>query len=60
MGVWQLLLVGLVMLLGLVGVLVPGVPGQAMVWAAVLWWALTDRTPARLGRTDRRHRRSCC
>ncbi|MEU8674603.1 DUF456 domain-containing protein [Streptomyces sp. NPDC048560] len=42
MGVWQLVAVGLVMLLGLVGVLVPGVPGAAMVWAAVLWWALTD------------------
>ncbi|TRV79858.1 DUF456 domain-containing protein [Streptomyces sp. 130] len=43
---WQLVAVGLVMLLGLVGVLVPGVPGQAIVWAAVLWWALTDMTPA--------------
>ncbi|MEV0491768.1 DUF456 domain-containing protein [Streptomyces atratus] len=46
MGVWQLVAVGLVMLLGVVGVLVPGVPGQAIVWAAVLWWALTDITPA--------------
>lgn len=46
MGVWQLVAVGLVMLLGLVGVLVPGVPGQAIVWAAVLWWALTDITQA--------------
>lgn len=45
MSVWQLVAVGLVMLLGLVGVLVPGVPGQAIVWAAVLWWALTDMTP---------------
>ncbi|WP_326792904.1 DUF456 domain-containing protein [Streptomyces sp. NBC_00841] len=45
MGVWQLVAVGLVMLIGLVGVLVPGVPGQAIVWAAVLWWALTDMTP---------------
>ncbi|MFI5754901.1 DUF456 domain-containing protein [Streptomyces sp. NPDC051569] len=42
MEVWLLVLVGLVMLLGLFGVLVPGVPGQAIVWAAVLWWALTD------------------
>jgi uncharacterized protein YqgC (DUF456 family) len=42
MDVWQLVLVGLVMLLGLLGVLVPGVPGQAIVWAAVLWWALSD------------------
>ncbi|MFH8473488.1 DUF456 domain-containing protein [Streptomyces sp. NPDC018000] len=49
MGVWQLVAVGLVMLLGLVGVLVPGVPGQAIVWAAVLWWALTDMTPAAWG-----------
>ncbi|MFI6058067.1 DUF456 domain-containing protein [Streptomyces sp. NPDC051286] len=49
MGVWQLIAVGLVMLLGLVGVLVPGVPGQAIIWAAVLWWALTDRSPAAWG-----------
>ncbi|MFD8059330.1 DUF456 domain-containing protein [Streptomyces cyaneofuscatus] len=49
MGVWQLVGVGLVMLLGLVGVLVPGVPGQAIVWAAVLWWALTDMTPTAWG-----------
>lgn len=43
MGVPELLLVGLVMLLGLAGVLVPGVPGPWLVWAAVLWWALQDR-----------------
>ncbi|MFG2627463.1 DUF456 domain-containing protein [Streptomyces sp. NPDC048473] len=49
MGVWQLFAVGLVMLLGLVGVLVPGAPGQAIVWAAVLWWALTDMTPVAWG-----------
>ncbi|MFB6988813.1 DUF456 domain-containing protein [Streptomyces sp. NPDC056304] len=49
MGVWQLLAVGLVMFLGLVGVLVPGVPGQAIVWAAVLWWALADVTPVAWG-----------
>ncbi|WP_329450677.1 DUF456 domain-containing protein [Streptomyces sp. NBC_01724] len=49
MGVWQLIAVGLVILLGLVGVLVPGVPGQAIVWAAVLWWALTERTTAAWG-----------
>ncbi|MFI0875606.1 DUF456 domain-containing protein [Streptomyces sp. CS149] len=49
MSVWQLVAVGLVMLLGLVGVLLPGVPGQAIVWAAVLWWALTDMTPAAWG-----------
>ncbi|MEW2071289.1 DUF456 domain-containing protein [Streptomyces sp. NPDC007346] len=49
MSVWQLVAVALVMLLGLVGVLVPGVPGQAIVWAAVLWWALTDMTPTAWG-----------
>ncbi|WNF30324.1 DUF456 domain-containing protein [Streptomyces sp. C11-1] len=49
MSVWQLVAVGLVMLLGLVGVLLPGVPGQAIVWAAVLWWALTDMTTAAWG-----------
>ncbi|MEV6166038.1 DUF456 domain-containing protein [Streptomyces sp. NPDC052052] len=49
MGVWQLVAVGLVMLLGLVGVLVPGVPGPAIIWAAVVWWALTDRTPVAWG-----------
>lgn len=42
MGVWELLLVGVVVVLGLCGVLVPGVPGSWLVWAAVLWWALTD------------------
>jgi uncharacterized protein YqgC (DUF456 family) len=45
MGVWDLLLVGLVLLLGLCGVLVPGVPGSWLVWAAVLWWALKDTQP---------------
>ncbi|MFE9406973.1 DUF456 domain-containing protein [Streptomyces sp. NPDC006530] len=44
MGVWQLLAVGAVMLMGLGGVLVPGIPGQAIVWAAVAWWALDDIT----------------
>ncbi|MEU0662157.1 DUF456 domain-containing protein [Streptomyces lavendulocolor] len=44
MGAWQLLLVGLVMLLGLFGVLVPGVPGAWLVWAAVMWWALHVQT----------------
>jgi uncharacterized protein YqgC (DUF456 family) len=42
MGAWGLLLVGVVMLLGLSGVLVPGAPGSWLVWAAVLWWALED------------------
>ncbi|MEN8652653.1 DUF456 domain-containing protein [Streptomyces sp. 21So2-11] len=44
MGAWQLVAVGLVMMLGLLGVLVPGVPGQAIVWAAVLWWSLAAPT----------------
>ncbi|MFF6994428.1 DUF456 domain-containing protein [Streptomyces sp. NPDC008313] len=48
MGVSELLLVGLVMLLGLCGVLVPGVPGSWLVWAGVLWWALTDPDPLSL------------
>lgn len=40
----QLLLVGLVLLLGLIGVLVPGVPGTLLVWAGVLWWALHEQS----------------
>ncbi|MGW6818168.1 DUF456 domain-containing protein [Streptomyces sp. NPDC055005] len=40
----QLLLVGLVLLLGVLGVLVPGVPGTWLVWAGVLWWALHMRS----------------
>ncbi|MFD3497142.1 DUF456 domain-containing protein [Streptomyces sp. NPDC058676] len=45
MGVVDLLLVGLVILLGVGGVLVPGVPGSWLVWAAVMWWALKDPRP---------------
>ncbi|MEU0738847.1 DUF456 domain-containing protein [Streptomyces sp. NPDC006134] len=45
MGVVELLLAGLVILLGLCGVLLPGVPGSWLVWAGVLWWALTDPRP---------------
>ncbi|MFJ8669373.1 DUF456 domain-containing protein [Streptomyces sp. NPDC093600] len=44
MGVWQLLLVAMVMLLGLFGVLAPGVPGPWLVWAAVLWWSLQQQS----------------
>ncbi|GAA3847524.1 DUF456 domain-containing protein [Streptomyces phyllanthi] len=44
MGAWGLLLVGVVLLLGLCGVLVPGVPGSWLVWAAVAWWALEDES----------------
>ncbi len=43
-GVWQLLMVATVMLLGVFGVLVPGVPGTWLVWAAMLWWSLQERT----------------
>lgn len=45
MGVWELVLVGVVIALGVCGVLVPGVPGSWLVWAGVLWWALTDPRP---------------
>ncbi|MEV2250682.1 DUF456 domain-containing protein [Streptomyces sp. NPDC050147] len=45
MGAWELLLVAVVLLLGIGGVLVPGVPGPWLVWAAVLWWALQDPRP---------------
>jgi uncharacterized protein YqgC (DUF456 family) len=44
MGVWQLLLVAMVMLLGLFGVLAPGVPGPWLIWAAMLWWSLHENT----------------
>lgn len=49
MGTWELLLVGLILVTGLCGVLVPGVPGSWLVWAAVLWWALTDPQPVAWG-----------
>ncbi|MEU4996833.1 DUF456 domain-containing protein [Streptomyces sp. NPDC021622] len=49
MGVWELLLVAVVLLLGLCGVLVPGVPGPWLVWAAVLWWALKDASAVAWG-----------
>ncbi|MCC9705298.1 DUF456 domain-containing protein [Streptomyces sp. MNU76] len=45
MGAWELLLVGVVLLLGLCGVLVPGIPGSWLVWAGVMWWALEDPRP---------------
>ncbi|MER5374640.1 DUF456 domain-containing protein [Streptomyces sp. NPDC002553] len=45
MEAWELLLVGLVILFGLCGVLLPGVPGSWLVWAGVLWWALKDPEP---------------
>ncbi|MCX2924540.1 DUF456 domain-containing protein [Streptomyces sp. NEAU-W12] len=45
MGAWDLLLTGLVILFGLCGVLLPGVPGSWLVWAAILWWTLKDPRP---------------
>ncbi|RSS84405.1 DUF456 domain-containing protein [Streptomyces sp. WAC06614] len=44
MDVPELLLVGLVLVLGVVGVLVPGVPGTWLVWAGLLWWTLQAPT----------------
>ncbi|WP_156725409.1 DUF456 domain-containing protein [Streptomyces apocyni] len=44
MGVSELLLVSMVMLLGLSGVLIPGVPGAWLVWGAILWWSLRIQT----------------
>ncbi|MER5253312.1 MULTISPECIES: DUF456 domain-containing protein [unclassified Streptomyces] len=49
MGAWELLLVSVVLLLGIGGVLVPGVPGPWLVWAAILWWALQDPEPVAWG-----------
>ncbi|MGW6708607.1 DUF456 domain-containing protein [Streptomyces sp. NPDC054956] len=45
----QLLLVGMVLLFGLVGVMVPGAPGTLLVWAGILWWALHDQSSAAWG-----------
>jgi uncharacterized protein YqgC (DUF456 family) len=39
-------LVGLAILVGLLGVLVPVLPGLLLCWAAVLVWALVERTVA--------------
>ena len=36
------LLVGLVMVAGLVGILLPVLPGLLMIWAAGLWWTVAD------------------
>jgi hypothetical protein len=44
MGTAQVCLIGAVMLLGLVSVMAPGVPGTLMCWAAVLWWATSEHT----------------
>ena len=37
-------LVGLVLLLGTLGAVLPGVPGPLVVWAAVFWWAMDRQT----------------
>ena len=39
-------LVGVAIVVGLVGVLVPALPGLLLCWAAVLVWALLERTAA--------------
>lgn len=44
MSVSQLVAAGLVMLLGLLGVLVPGIPGPLIVWAGVMWWTLSEKS----------------
>ena len=44
MGTAQVSLIGAVMLLGLVGVSAPGVPGTLLCWAALLWWATQQHT----------------
>jgi uncharacterized protein len=36
------LLVGLVMVAGIVGILLPVLPGLLLVWAAGLWWTIAD------------------
>lgn len=36
------LLVGLAMVAGLVGVLLPVIPGLLLIWAAGLWWTIAD------------------
>ncbi|GAA2612935.1 DUF456 domain-containing protein [Streptomyces tubercidicus] len=44
MSAWQLVATGLVMLFGLLGVLVPGIPGPLIVWAGVMWWTLSEKS----------------
>lgn len=40
----ELVLVGLAIAVGLVGVVVPLLPGLLLVWAAVLFWAIVEQT----------------
>jgi uncharacterized protein YqgC (DUF456 family) len=35
-------LVGLVMVVGIVGILLPVIPGLLLIWAAGLWWTVAD------------------
>jgi hypothetical protein len=39
-------LVGLIMVVGLVGIVIPLLPGLVLIWAAVLVWALAAQTTA--------------
>jgi uncharacterized protein YqgC (DUF456 family) len=41
-GIGELFLVAFVMAVGLIGVLLPVVPGLILVWAAGLWWTIAD------------------
>jgi hypothetical protein len=38
--------VGLIMLVGLIGIVVPLLPGLLLIWTAVLIWAFSTQTPA--------------
>lgn len=44
MSSWQLPLVSLVLLCGLFGAVLPGVPGRLGVWAGIFWWSSADGT----------------
>lgn len=44
MGIAQECLIGAVMLLGILSVPAPGVPGTLLCWAALLWWATLQHT----------------
>jgi uncharacterized protein len=40
----ELVIIGLLMAVGLIGIVVPALPGLVLVWAGVLIWALIERT----------------
>jgi len=46
MGTAGLIVIGLAIFAGLVGVVVPVLPGLVLSWGAVLVWALAERSPA--------------